>query len=185
MQKEAEESLIKSAAKGDHQAFRALVEFHQAFAYSLAHRYTNDEEETEDITQEAFIKIWKNLHKYDPTFPFKAWLAKIVSNLCLDHLKSARRKHEWGKTKADETLMVADHHHPGHQLEAAELKTIVAQLAEHLTEQQRAVFVLRDLEMMSTEEVCQALSMSPGNMKSNLYYARLKIKQGLAAFYKS
>ncbi len=185
MQKEAELGLIKSAVKDDHQAFRALVEFHQAFAYSLAHRYTNDEDEAEDITQEAFIKIWKNLRKYDPTFPFKAWLAKIVTNLCLDHLRSGRKKHESGKTKADETLMVADHHHPGHQLEVAELKTIVAQLAEQLTQQQRAVFVLRDLEMMSTEEVCQALSMSPGNMKSNLYYARLKIKQGLAAFYKS
>ena len=184
MQKEAEESLITSAANGDHQAFRALVEFHQSFAYSLAHRYTNNEDDAEDITQEAFFKIWKSLHRYDSKFPFKAWLAKIVTNLCLDHLKSGRRKHESGMIRADETLMVAGHQ-PEHELEAAELKTIVARLAEQLTEQQRKVFVLRDLEMLSTEEVCQILNMSPGNMKSNLYYARLKIKQGLATFYKS
>ncbi len=185
MQAEEELGLIRSAANGDHRAFRTLVEFHQAFAYALAHRYTYDEDDAEDITQEAFIRIWKNLHKYDSQFHFKAWLAKIVTNLCLDHLKSGRRKQEAGKARVDETLMVAGHHHPEHELEAAELKTIVARLAEQLTALQRTVFVLRDLEMLPTEEVCQILNMSPGNMKSNLYYARLKIKQGLAAFYKS
>ena len=185
MQAEAEQSLIRSAARGDHQAFRTLVEFYQAFAYSLAHRYTYDEEDAEDVTQEAFIKVWKNLHKYDPQFRFKAWVAKIVTNLCLDYLKSGRRKHESGKTKAAETLMVAGHRQPDHELEAIELKTIIARLTEQLTDQQRKVFVLRDLEMLSTEEVCQILNMSSGNMKSNLYYARLKIKQELASFYKS
>ena len=184
MHRGAEHDLIKKAADGDHQAFRNLVEFHQSFAYALAYRYTNEEDDAEDITQEAYIKIWKKLDQYDDQFPFKAWLGKIVINLCLDHLKSSKRKHESGKITADTVLAMAGSQEPGRELEATELKTIVYALAEKLTEQQRSAFILRDLEMLSVEEACVMLNQSPGNLKSNLYYARLKIKEGLMTFYK-
>ena len=180
---EVELDLINKAAKGDQNAFRHLVELYQSFAYALAYRYTTEEDDAEDITQEAFIKIWKNLDRYDAQFPFKAWLGKIITNLCLDHLKSGRRKHESKKTKTDNTLEMASTDEPGKELEISELRSIVNQLAAQLTEQQRSVFILRDLEMFTSDEVCAMLNQSPGNLKSNLYYARLKIKQGLAAWY--
>jgi len=169
--------------KGDGQAFRQLVEAHQGLAYSIAFRFTRDELESEDIVQNAFIKLWKNLSKYNEEFRFKIWLSKIVTNLCLDYLKSGRKKHTVDQSLSKEIMTLPSHHE--NKLEEKELRAIVYQLAEQLTEKQKAVFILRDLEMLEVDEVCQALQMTPGNMKSNLYYARLKIKEGLKKCYKN
>ncbi len=183
MQQEAELNLIRKAKEADSQAFRALVELHQAFAYSLAHRFTGNEDDAEDLVQESFIKVWKNLDRYNPEFRFKTWLGKIVTNLCLDYIKSGKRKTESRKSEASDQLVMADPLQHDRELEATELKNIIMELARQLTEKQRAVFVLRDLEMLETEEVCALLDMASGNVKSNLYYARLKIKEGLQQYY--
>ncbi|MBS1557978.1 MAG: RNA polymerase sigma factor [Bacteroidetes bacterium] len=179
MHPEHELDLIRKSQQGDGTAFRLLVESHQALAYSIAFRFTREEQESEDIVQEAFVKIWKNLSKYNTEFRFKTWLARIVTNQCLDYLKSARKK-SMSKILISEEMAIS------HELkmESEELKTIVYKLADQLTEKQKAVFILRDLEMLEPEEVCSTLQMSDGNMKSNLYYARLKIKEGLRKFYK-
>jgi len=179
MDQAVELNLIKRSAEGDHQAFRQLVEAHQNLAYSIAFRFTQDENESEDIVQDAFVRLWKNLPKYNAEFRFKTWLSRIVTNLCLDYLKSGRKKKIMGEKniKGNEPAISED------RLEHEELRLIVFRLAEQLTEKQKAVFVLRDLEQLTPEEVCQTLEMSPGNMKSNLYYARLKIKEGLQKFY--
>ena len=173
-------NLIRKSQRGDANAFRTLVELHQGLAYSIAFRFTREEQESEDIVQEAFIKIWKNLSKYNQEFNFKTWLARIVTNQCLDYLKSARKKNTT-KILISEEMNVSEHEH---KMESEELKAIVYQLADQLTEKQKAVLVLRDLEMMDPEEVCSILQMPDANMKSNLYYARLKVKEGLKKFYK-
>ena len=100
MEKETELSLIKGSLNGIPSAFRVLVEEYQGFAYQLASRYVHDEDEAEDITQEAFVRIWKNLAKYNSEFRFSTWLGKIVTNLSIDHLKSGRRRHERKVTEA-------------------------------------------------------------------------------------
>lgn len=84
--------LIESAIAGDHQAFRVIVEAFQGFVYSIAFRFTGNTDDAEDLTQEAFIRLWKNLNRFDPQREMKKWLGKIISNLCLDYLKSARKK---------------------------------------------------------------------------------------------
>jgi len=182
MDQELELDLISKSVKGDSQAFRCLVESHQRLAYSIAFKFTRDEGESEDITQEAFIKLWKNISHYKEEFRFKTWLSKIVTNLCLDYLKSARRKSK-SDEKLSEEMMQTDRLEM--KLEADELRDIVYKLAEQLTVKQKAVFILRDLETMEPDEVCQILQMSYGSMKSNLYYARLKVKESLQKYYNS
>lgn len=179
MDQAVELNLIRKSADGDHQAFRQLVEAHQNLAYSIAFRFTRDENESEDIVQEAFVKTWRNLPKYNAAFRFKTWLSRIVTNLCLDYLKSGRKK----KIVDEENIRGNEPSTNEDNLEHEELKTMVYRLADQLTEKQKAVFILRDLEQLTVDEVCQALQMSAGNMKSNLYYARLKIKEGLQKFY--
>jgi RNA polymerase sigma-70 factor (ECF subfamily) len=182
MDQESELDLIKRAIRGDRQAFRQLVESHQGLAYSIAYRFTGDELESEDIVQNAFVKLWKNLSKYNQEFRLKTWLSKIVTNLCLDYLKSEKKKRTVDRGHNKEMMMLPSPHE--NKLEEEELRSIVYRLAEQLTAKQKAVFVLRDLEMLESDEVCQILQMTPGNMKSNLYYARLKIREGLKGFYK-
>lgn len=179
MDPEKEFQLIQKSMLGDPQAFRLLVETYQGLAYSIAFRFTREEQESEDIVQEAFVKVWKNLSRYDKQFSFKTWLAKIVTNLCLDFLKSGRRK----KMIREHQVKMTEPSVDESKIEMDELKAIVAELASRLTEKQRAVFILRDLEQFTPDEVCAALNMSFGNVKSNLYYARIKIKDGLQKFY--
>jgi RNA polymerase sigma-70 factor (ECF subfamily) len=179
MEPGAERSLIMKSISGNQQAFRLLVEAHLEFAYSLTYRFIREPMESEDIVQEAFIKVWKNLNRYDTSYRFKTWLGKIVTNLCLDNLKSGRRRN---LVPLEPTVREPSYQHQ--DLESHELTEIVYRLAETLTEKQRAVFILRDLEMFSPDEVCTMLNMPPGNMKSNLYYARLKIREGLEVYYR-
>jgi RNA polymerase sigma-70 factor (ECF subfamily) len=173
MLQDAELILIRKAKEADQQAFPMLVEFHQAFAYTLAHRFTGHEEDAEDVVQKAFVKVWNNLDRYNPEFRFKTWLGKIVTNLCLDYLKSGKRKTESRKNEASDRLSMADPVQHDRELEAEELKNIIMQLAQQFTEKQRAVFVLHDLEMQTTGEVCAMLNMASGNLKSNLYFRPL------------
>ena len=83
----------------------------------------------------------------------------------------------------NETNTVPDPSTPLKELENHELMQYVLKLAEGLTPRQRAVFILRDLEGLSSKEVCEILSMKAGNVKSNLYYARSKMNEGLKRFY--
>ena len=176
---QTEQETIALAAAGNQQAFRTLVESHQGFVYSIAFRFVRNENDAEDLTQEAFIRLWKNISRYNPEFKLKTWLGKIVTNLALDVLKSSQKKHEKLQLELHDELNAASHHHPEKELSAKELYQLIRKASEQLTPKQQAVFVLRDLEQLDANEVCEILDMPDGNMKSNLYYARLHIKEYL------
>jgi RNA polymerase sigma-70 factor (ECF subfamily) len=176
--------MIALAVAGDQQAFRALVESHQGLVYSIAYRFVRNEPEAEDLTQEAFIRLWKNLARYNSEFKLKTWIGKIVTNLALDHLKSSQKKSEKNRLALNDDLNAISHQSPEQELNASELHQLILKLSEQLTPKQQAVFVLRDLEQLEGTEVCEILEMSAGNMKSNLYYARLHIKERLEKFYR-
>jgi RNA polymerase sigma-70 factor (ECF subfamily) len=180
---QTEQETIARATAGDQQAFRVLVEAHQGLVYSIAFRFVRSETEAEDLTQETFIRLWKNLSRYNPQFKLKTWIGKIVTNLALDHLKSAQKKSEKNRRELHDELNVMSHQSPEQELNSTELHQIILRLSEQLTPKQQAVFVLRDLEQLDGNEVCEILEMSAGNMKSNLYYARLHMKERLEKYY--
>lgn len=176
-----EAEIIEQAKSGNQLAFRALVESFQGFVYSIAYRFTGNASEAEDLMQETFIRCWKNLDRYNAEYKMKTWLGKIVSNLCLDYLKSARRKNE--SKAVDFSIHIMDDANPEKEFETKELHSIILKLADRLTPKQRAVFILRDLEMLEVDEVCEILGMNSANVKSNLYYARLNMKADLLKHY--
>ncbi len=181
----SELEIIEKAKLGDQQAFRRLVESFQGFVYSIAFRFTREEAEAEDLVQECFILLWKNLNRYNPEYKMKSWLGKMITNLCLDFIKSARKKNALDKIEMTEKLNIADSATVESELNATELHSIVLKLAEQLTPKQRAAFILRDLEMLEVSEVCEMLGMTAANLKSNLYYARQSIKDSLLKYYKT
>ena len=179
-----EQEIILKAKSGDQNAFRDLVGLYQGFVYSIAFRMTGVAAEAEDLTQEIFIKVWKNIERFNPELKLKSWLGKIATNLCLDFLKSARKKNEMSSIALDGKYQVTDHSRLEQEMDANELHAVVMRLADSLTPKQRAAFILRDLEMMDVDEVCELLGMSSGNLKSNLYYARLSMKESLLKYFK-
>jgi RNA polymerase sigma-70 factor (ECF subfamily) len=176
--------LIEQAKGGDHQAFRKIVEAHQGFAYAVAYRFVGNRNEAEDITQEAFIKLWKNIGKYRPEIKLTTWLYKIIMNLCLDFLKSSQRKQQLKTEDAESNQQIMDEVSQEQKLDEAEMLGVIVELAKQLTPKQQSAFVLRDLEGLSVEDVCEIVGMDQGQIKSNLYYARIKIREGVINHYR-
>ncbi len=177
--------LIQQAVSGSQQAFRVIVQMNQGFVYAVAFRFVNDEHEAEDITQEVFVRLWKNLHVYKPEVKLTTWLYKIVTNRCLDFLKSRHGRQRKNKVDVDKGGFVQDHSTPEKEFQQQELQRIIHEATEELTPKQKAVFILRDLEGLTPEEVSEALNMSSGNVKSNLFHARQKMTEKLKAYYQT
>lgn len=177
--------LIQEAVRGSQPAFRAIVEANQGFVYAVAFRFVNDSQEAEDITQEVFVRLWKNLKSYRHEVKLTTWLYKIVTNRCLDFLKSRHGRQRKNKVDISTTHFVQDSSTPEKEFQQQELSRIIHAAAEELTPKQKAVFILRDLEGLSQEEVSETLSMSTGNVKSNLFYARKKMTEKLKTWYQT
>jgi RNA polymerase sigma-70 factor, ECF subfamily len=175
--------VIEKAMAGDTDAFRTIVEGHQAFAYAVAFRFVGNEDDAEDLVQEAFIKLWKNLTSYRREIKLSTWLYRILVNLCLDFLKSGTAKRKRSNVDIGRGQFVEDGTTPEKEFQHVELMHAVQVAAEGLTPKQRAVFILRDLENFSVAEAMEILSMPAGNVKSNLFYARKKVSEKLKAFY--
>lgn len=180
-----EVDMIARAMAGEQQAFRWLVESYQGFVYSIAFRFVRDEAEAEDLAQECFVRLWKNLERYNPEYTMKSWLGKMITNLSLDFLKSAQQKNNMRRASIDDQLPVAEPVRAESEMEATELQGLILKLADALTPRQRAAFILRDLEMLEVKEVCEMLDESAENLKSNLYHARKHIRENLFKYYKT
>jgi RNA polymerase sigma-70 factor, ECF subfamily len=162
----------------DPQAFRRLVMDHQAYAYRLAYRLLLDEDDARDVAQESFIRIWRHWSCFRPEARFTTWLYKIVVNLCYDQLRiRARRKTVLEKTEDIDS--VADPADLGRRLEQQDLLSRLQGSIDRLPLKQRTVFILRDLEGLSIDEVRRITGLSAATIKTNLYHARHALRRGL------
>jgi RNA polymerase sigma-70 factor (ECF subfamily) len=183
MEENPEADIIERAATGDAHAFRLLVEKYQGYAVRLAMRFVGSRFDAEDVVQEVFIRIWKNLHRYRKEVKFSTWLYRIVTNRCLDFLKSSKRRPIHLTDTLEKHQQVIDPGTTRSSYEGKEFVFLVTKMSERLTPKQKAVFILRDLEGLSVKEVCEILSMSTGNVKGNLYHARISMSELMKKCY--
>lgn len=172
---EMESNILQRCRNGDKTAFRWVVQTYQRMLFSLALKMLADEEEAKDVVQESFIRVWQNISDYDPQRSFSTWLYTIASRLCLDRLRKLKPMPQ------DETVLArfaSDTDTEG-ALENSEWMSIVRMLASELSEKQRLVFTLCQLEGLSSAEVGQIMEMDAGKVKSNLYVARQTIRKRL------
>ena len=171
---------------GDMAAFEELVRQYQPYAYSLAVRLLCNESEAEDAVQDTFIRVWRTIDRYDPSMQFSTWLYRIVTNLCLDKLR-ARHRRGWisfqEENGNDQAIDIRANVDLDELISAENLISIVRSLSDDLPETQRLVFVLRDLQDLSIEDVCNVTGLSEGSVKTNLHYARRKIREHLMRDY--
>lgn len=179
MQQTYSDILIR-CQRGDKAAFRSVVEAHQRMVFSLSLKMVCDEDEAKDIVQETFIRVWQNIGEYDPGRPFATWLYTIATRLCMDHLKGRKRI---VPLPDDESVLrqFAANADSQRTLENSEWVAIVRQLTEGLSEKQRLVFTLCQLEGLSSQEVTQITDLDASQVKSNLYVARQTIRKQLKA----
>ena len=170
--------LVKKSLEGDLTAFRLLMESQQQYAFALAFRLLHDEENAKDVVQDAFIRVWNNLAKYRPEVKFTTWLYKIVVNLCYDKMKmESRRNNAFGYlTRLLTGSDIADSRDLQQEVENIDLSDYILSAAQKLPPMENLVFHLRDVQDFSIEEVAEIAGISIGSVKTNLCYARKRIR---------
>lgn len=178
---ESTDSLMDRCQHGDKDAFRNVVERHQEYAFALAFRMLCESEESKDVTQESFIRVWTHRGDYRAGVKFTTWLYKIVINLCRDRLRARQRRKQIFQRLNDTVLEVAmmSGDNPEETAVHQDLADRILALTKTLPDKQRTVFILRDLHDQSVEEVSAILGISPAAVRTNLCYARAAIRTSL------
>ena len=171
--------LIRKSIRGDLSSFRKLVERHQHYIYRLAFRTLLNKEEAEDMVQDTFIKVWLNLRHFDFRGKFTTWIYRITVNQCIDKLKRMNRLADYAASSMENNLDRLNDQNEMKRLEDKDMAAFIKMQADHLSPKQRLVFILRDLQDLSIEEVCQIMKMTKGSVKTNLYLARNTIRLNL------
>ena len=167
----AEAECIKLARKGDQAAFAQIVETYQNPVHNLCYRMLGTPQAAEDAAQESFWRAYKNLHRYDIKRPFATWLLSIAAHYCIDQ---QRRKRLPTMDLNEIIEFTAEDPAPSPESSLVNVEfsdKVQCQLAQ-LSENDRAVLILRYWHEYSENEVCQALSISKSAVKSRLHRAR-------------
>ena len=179
--------LVSRSLEGDLSAFRVLMESHQQYAYAVAFGFLRDEDHAKDVVQQAFIRVWNNLGRYRRDMKFTTWLYKIVINLCYDKTKMESRRKKifgyFGGLLGGNDL--ADSGDLEEQVETADLREHILREAKKLPPKEYLVFHLRDVQDFSIEEVAGIVGISVGAVKSNLCYARRRIRVAISSMLES
>lgn len=172
--------LLKECRGQNETAFRRLVEMYQSMVYTFAFRMLCNEDDAKDAVQETFIKVWKNIHKYDPDLKFSTWLFAIASNHCCDKLRFRKRRQNTDNIESIHFALLTDNLET--TVSNSDLAKTIHSLTDKLTPKQKLVFTLRDLQELEVEEVEKITGMSAAKIKSNLYLARQFIKEQLEKY---
>jgi RNA polymerase sigma-70 factor, ECF subfamily len=191
LEKAEEQSLIDRAKAGDVEAFTSLVSRYDRKILRLARHITQNEEDAEDVLQETFLKAYSHLPRFEGASRFYTWLVRIAVNESLMKL----RKRRPGKMVSldepvdmDENQLVREiavwDDTPESRYSQTELREILDGAIETLEPLYRTVFVLRDVEGLSTEETADAVGISISAVKSRLLRARLQLREKLTRFFR-
>ncbi len=178
-----ENELIKKAAKGDANAFESLMRQYQTPVYNLCYRMLGDPEDAADMTQETFLKVWKNLEGFHMQSAFSTWLYRLASNSCLDLLRSKKRKPTISLLQEDDdgeqvTIDPADPSPlPEEVLIKKEEQQLLRDALMSLDEQQRSILTLRVVRDLSYEDIASILQIKEGTVKSRLARARENLRK--------
>ncbi len=184
-------ALVQAAKAGEISAFEELVKRYDRNVFRIAQHITQNREDAEDVVQDAFLKAYENLEQFQGQSKFYTWLVRIAVNEAL--MKLRRRRPERTVSLDQEVVTeedsipreVADWSPNPEQLYTqSELRDILTKTIQGLPASFRTVFVLRDVEGLSTEETAEALDLSIPAVKSRLLRARLQLRERLNRFFK-
>lgn len=188
--REDEPALIAAAKAGNLEAFEELVNRYESRIFRLAMNITHNREDAEDAMQDAFLKSYSHLKDFHGDSRFYTWLVRITVNEALMKL----RKRRPNQVSLDEPVETEDDlmpreiedwgPSPEQRYAQRELGTILSEVIEKLEPEYRMVFVLRDIEELSTEETAKLLAISVPAVKSRLLRARLKLRHRLNKYFK-
>jgi RNA polymerase sigma-70 factor (ECF subfamily) len=187
-----DQAWVALAQRGDADAFGELVARYRGRMYQVAYGMVSHHETAMDLTQEAFLRAYQNLGAFRGEAKFSTWLRKIVTNVCLDHLRKSEHRTVFapyddtraeGDDDPDDIRLTGTLEPPDSRVERKELGRAILSALQGLTPEQRAAIVLREVEGMSYEEIAKSMECAVGTVMSRLHYARKRLRSLLAEHY--
>jgi RNA polymerase sigma-70 factor (ECF subfamily) len=189
---EADKDLVLRARAGDREAFAEIVRTYQRRIYAVAMRMTRRHEVADDITQDTFVRAYRNLDRFEIGRPLRPWLTRIATNLAINYLNGAAKREQplytedapGGPGRPEEARASRQERldaNPERALESEELALDLERAVSLLPIEQRTVFLLKVVEEMRYEEIAKLLGISEGTVMSRLSRARGRLKGMLAA----
>ena len=181
------EILVDRFKNGDKKAFDELVNLYEKGVYRLCYRFFNDENDAMDATQEVFIKIFRALPDFEGRSTFKTWVYRIASNTCITLSEKRKREKDgllqtiinWWSDRNQET--------PEEQVIDEETRNlnqkIVSEKLNGLPEAYRMPVILKDIEGLSLEKICEILEIPLGTAKSRINRGRRMLQESLQIYY--
>ena len=179
--------LVASALRGSEEAFRDLVLRFERPVYALILRMVHDAEQAEDLAQEVFVKAYRHLGSYDPRRKFASWLFKVAHNSTIDHLRRAQlntvplaaEQEDGGGLLA--VLADTSAESPAAAAERRDMARALERAIARLRPEYREAVVLRYVEGLAYQEICEVLGLPVGTVKTNLHRARKELAEAMRA----
>jgi RNA polymerase sigma-70 factor (ECF subfamily) len=187
---DSETALVHAAKEGDMSAFEQLLRRTQAPVFRVAQHITGSREDAEEVTQEAFLKAFQNLQRFEERSRFSTWVTRIAVNTALMRLRR-RRGHETVPIRNEDgqapgllpEKVVDWRPNPEQLYSRRELREILARALAELPQHYSTVFLLRDVEGFSTADTAEALGLSVATVKIRLLRARLQLRERLSSYF--
>lgn len=186
-----EAEVLAQARTGDAQAFSNLIQRYEGKIFRLAQHITQNREDAEDVLQETFLKAYEHLDQFQGNSKFYTWIVRIAVNQALMKLRKRKSDRSVSLDEGVDTgedivarEIAAWDENPEQRYSREELNVILDSAVQSLAPSYRAVFLLRDVEELSTDETAEALDLSIPAVKSRLLRARLQLRDKLTQFFK-
>ncbi len=177
---------VQRCRRGSREAFEILVNMYKKDAYFIALGLVGNKEDALDLSQEAFVRAYRNIKDVKPGRRFFPWFYQILKNLCISHLRKRRYRltSSLDNENCPEVPDEGDAFSPEAIVDRDETKNHVWQAISRLDEKHREVIILRHFRDMSYEQIAEAIHCNKGTVTSRLYYARKRLKDLLVGSLK-
>ena len=186
-------ALVARSQAGDTAAFSELVTKYRSRAFSMIYNMVRNEQDAWDVTQDGFVKAWKNIGRFRGQSSFYTWLYRILMNVAIDSL---RRKQIEGGTEFDDAIGLRNIEpgaattphaelEPATRLGDKEIRARIDAAIARLSSEHRAVIVMREIDGLEYQEIADAMECSLGTVMSRLFYARRKLQTMLKDVYET
>lgn len=169
--------LALEAQGGDERAFADLVKRHSGGLHRAVARILNDDTEAWDVVQMSFLKAWQQLDRYDPRWSFATWVYRIGTNVAIDLIRSRKSRERTHQSGMEHRLrLVGESDSTSLASEENEVSSVISRVLPVLSPQQRAAFVLREIEDKETAEVAEILGCTATTVRNHIFQARKALR---------